>query len=211
MTELPGKLSKHFGSLFEPELLEEIEANGHLLRVPAGTVLIDLGQTMKEMPLVLEGYIRIMREDREGSELFLYYLQGGDVCAMSLTCCMQDKKSEIRAVAEEDTVLWMVPKMLMDEWVARFPTWRSYVFQAYNRRMDELLDTIDSIAFMRMDERLMKYLLDLKQSKGTYVIEKTHQEIANDLHTSRVVVSRLLKQLEREDKIEMHRNRIEIL
>ncbi|MEL6535283.1 MAG: Crp/Fnr family transcriptional regulator [Bacteroidota bacterium] len=211
MEELPSKVKEKFSGVFEPELIEDMIAVGRPMRVPAGTVILDLGQTMPEMPLVLNGHIRIMRDDEDGHELFLYYIQGGDVCAMSLTCCIQDKASEIRAIAEEDSLLWVVPKGKMDSWISKYTSWRTYVFQAYNSRFDELLDTIDSIAFMRMDERLMKYLLDLKQSKGTYVIEKTHQEIANDLNTSRVVVSRLLKQLEREDRIEMYRNRIEIL
>lgn len=207
----PSLIKQKFAGVFEPELLAEIEQVGELRRVSSGAVLVDLGETMERMPLVLEGYLRILREDEDGHELFLYHLLGGDVCAMSLTCCMQERPSEIRAIADEDSLLWMVPKHLMSDWVARYTSWRSYVFQAYNARFEELLETIDSIAFMRMDERLMKYLLDLQQRKGNFVIEKTHQEIATDLNTSRVVVSRLLKQLEREERIELHRNRIEIL
>lgn len=211
MEPLPSKIRDQFEAIFEPELLDEIMIKGRLVKLKSGSILVDIGQTLDMMPLMLNGFVRILRENEQGHELFLYYLQPGDTCAMSLVCCMQTRPSEIRAVVEEDSILWLVPKEAVDSWMGRFNSWRAFVFKTYHLRFDELLDTIDSIAFLRMDERLMKYLLDLKQSKASYVIAKTHQEIANDLNTSRVVISRLLKQLEKEEKIEMYRNRIEIL
>ncbi|MEJ2005955.1 MAG: helix-turn-helix domain-containing protein, partial [Cyclobacteriaceae bacterium] len=96
-------------------------------------------------------------------------------------------------------------------WISKYPSFRRFVFAAYQARFDELLHAIDSVAFMKMDERLYKYLLDKKQASGSYVINKTHQQVARELNTSRVVVSRLLKKLELEGKIEQHRNRIEVL
>ncbi|MDA0194566.1 MAG: Crp/Fnr family transcriptional regulator [Bacteroidetes bacterium] len=204
-------LQEKFSEIFEPSLLNEMADVGRLWKVKEGEVLIEIGQTLAAMPIVISGAIRILRDDEDGNELFLYYLNNGDVCAMSMTCCIQKKVSEIRAIAETDSEIWMVPLQLMDEWMKKYASWRGYVLNSYNHRFEELLDAINSVAFMRMDERLMKYLLDKKQNSGSYIIEQTHQEIARALNTSRVVISRLLKQLERDEKIEMHRNRIEIL
>lgn len=199
-----------FSKRFEPELINQINVLGQIKKYRAGKVLIDFGMQVKSIPLLLSGSIKVIREDLKGNELFLYFLGGGDTCAMSLTCCMNQKKSEIKAVVEEDTEVIMVPLQYMDEWM-KYPTWRQYVFGSYNERFEEMLQAVDSLAFMKLDERLMNYLLDCKQSTGGFAIYKTHQEIAGDLNTSRVVVSRLLKKLEQEDKIELHRNKIEIL
>lgn len=199
-----------FGEKFEPELLKEIESNGRMRELKSGTVLIDYGSAIEQIPLVLSGSIKVIREDQDGNELFLYFLGGGDTCAMSLTCCLHQKKSEIKAVAEEDTTVWMIPVKLMDEWM-KFPTWRQFVFGSYNERFQEMLTAVDALAFMKLDDRLMNYLLDCQQNAGDFVIQKTHQEIARDLNTSRVVVSRLLKKLSMEGKIELNRNKIEIL
>ena len=205
------KLKSEFKNIFEPALAQEILEMGNLRKIPAGQVMMEVGQPIKYMPIVISGTIRIYRDDKDGNELFLYYLNQNDVCAMSMTCCIQNKPSEIRAIAETDSELWMVPLDMMEEWIKKYSSWRAYVFDSYNRRFEELLDSINSVAFMKMDQRLMKYLLDKQQNTGSFVINETHQEIATALNTSRVVVSRLLKQLEREDKIELHRNRIEIL
>ncbi|MEP2024888.1 MAG: Crp/Fnr family transcriptional regulator [Reichenbachiella sp.] len=199
-----------FTQRFEPDLLAEINSLGQIKKFKAGKVLIDFGSNVKSIPLLLSGSIKIIREDPNGNELFLYFLGGGDTCAMSLTCCMSHKKSEIKAIAEEDTEVIMVPLEYMDGWM-KYATWRQFVFGSYNERFEEMLQAVDSLAFMKLDERLMNYLLDCKQSAGDFAINKTHQQIAKDLNTSRVVISRLLKKLELEDKIELHRNKIEIL
>ncbi len=204
------KIVNNFKKILEPKLIEEVIEHGRLHHAREGNIMIDYGQYMKELPLVLSGTIKILRKDNDGNELFLYYLNGGDSCAMSMTCCVGDKKSEIRAVAEDDSEIWMLPIRYMDEWMT-YKTWQAFVFNSYNARFEELLNTIDSIAFLRMDERLWKYLLDKKQASASYIITKTHQDIASELNTSRVVISRLLKQLERDEKIELYRNRIEVL
>jgi len=196
---------------FEPALTEDIKTTGRLKKVSAGTKVISPGIKTQEIPLVMDGSLRVMRHDDNGREIFLYYLDSGETCAMSISCCMENKVSEFSAVAEEDTTLWMIPMPLLDSWVQKYPTFRKFIFNAYQFRFDELLTAIDSVAFMKMDERLYKYLLDKKQASGSYVIKKTHQAIAQELNTSRVVISRLLKKLENEGKIEQKRNRLEIL
>lgn len=195
---------------FEPDLIREIEEKSFKRRLNIGQVLIDFGVPIKNIPLVLSGSIKIIREDKDGNEVFLYFLGGGDTCAMSLTCCINQKKSEIKAIVEEPAELLMIPAFYMDEWM-KYPSWRRFIFSSYSQRFEEMLNAVDSLAFMKLEERLMGYLLDCQQSAGDFAINKTHQEIAGDLNTSRVVISRLLKKLELKGKIELHRNKIEIM
>ncbi|MEM9329586.1 MAG: Crp/Fnr family transcriptional regulator, partial [Bacteroidota bacterium] len=196
---------------FEPRLAQEIAQAGRKRRVKRDQIVMNPGEKAIEMPFVLSGLLRVVRHDSKGKEIFLYYLEGGDTCAMSLTCCMEGKPSEFSVSAEEDSALWMIPMGYLDGWVQRYRSFRQFVFSSYQARFDELLETIDDVAFLKMDERLYKYLLDKKQATGSYVINRTHEQIAKELNTSRVVVSRLLKQLEKQEKIEQYRNRIEIL
>ncbi|MFT6865229.1 MAG: CRP/FNR family transcriptional regulator [Cyclobacteriaceae bacterium] len=209
MNELVGEVLDKSG--LEKGLIKEILSIGRLKKVRAGQSVITPEDAGVEMPIVLQGILKVMRQDVSGREIFLYFLEGGETCAMSITCCIEGKTSAFHVVAEEDSVLWMIPMTYMDMWITRYSSFRKFVFQAYQTRFDELLTTIDSVVFTNMDERIYKYLLDKKQASGSFVIEKTHEQIAKELNTSRVVVSRLLKQLEHEDKIEQHRNRIEIL
>ena len=209
MSDLVLKVLGNTG--LEKELVDEIISIGRLKKVVQGQIVMTPEMSGDEMPIVLEGLLKVMRQDEDGNEIFLYYLEGGETCAMSITCCIEGKKSAFKVLAEDDSILWMIPMAYLDRWIVKYPTFRRFVFHSYQIRFDELLNTIDSVVFTKMDERIFKYLLDKKQASGSFVIEKTHEQIARDLNTSRVVVSRLLKQLEREDKIEQHRNRIEIL
>jgi CRP/FNR family transcriptional regulator len=205
------KLNNKYGSFFEAALISEIEAVGTLKKVSAGTQLMHIGQYIKSMPLVLAGTLKIMREDQEGDSLLLYYLEQGETCAMTLSCCLGNQKSEIIAIAESDSELIMIPIEKMEAWTAQYKSWRNFVFTSYNQRIKDLLETVDSIAFLKMDERLIKYLEEKSRISEDGIIHKTHQEIANELHTSRVVISRLLKTLERKGKIQIERNRVKII
>ena len=130
---------------------------------------------------------------------------------MTLSCCMGNKKSEIRAIAETDAELIMIPVKKMADWMSKYPSWQNFILQSYQDRLKELLQAIDTIAFLKMDERLLKYLRDKAMVNRDETIKVTHQGIAQDLHTSRVVVSRLLKKLEKEGSIELHRNKLKII
>ena len=152
-----------------------------------------------------------MREDQEGDSLLLYYLEQGETCAMTLNCCLGSQKSEIIAVAESDTELIMIPIEKMEAWTAQYKSWRNFVFNSYNHRIKDLLETVDSIAFLKMDERLIKYLEEKSRISDDLIIHKTHQEIAHELHTFRVMISRLLKTLERKGEITIERNRVKLL
>jgi CRP/FNR family transcriptional regulator len=204
-------LERNYGYLFEEELLNEIEAIGKCKLIKQGERLLDIGEDIKVMPLLFSGAIKILREDEQGDELLLYFIEKGDTCAMTFSCCMGTGKSEIRAIAETDTELLLIPIEKMDEWMAKYQSWRVFILDSYHSRMTELLETIDTLAFMKMDERLMKYLKDRAMVTNDDVIYSTHQDVAQDLHTSRVVVSRLLKSLENEGRIELSRNHIKVI
>ena len=205
------ELKDSYGHLFEDDLLQEINQVGTFKDVPAGMKLMEIGQYVRSMPLLISGAIKILREDQDGDELLLYFLERGDTCAMTMSCCMGQTKSEVRAVAEIDTSLMMIPIQKMEEWTGKYKSWRNFVFQSYHDRLQELLETVDSIAFLKMDERLLKYLNEKVQITGDNIIHNTHQEIAYELHTSRVVISRLLKKLEKLGKIELNRNSIKVI
>lgn len=204
-------LKKNFTNIFEDDLIEEINRVGFLKEIKEGEKVIEIGDYVRSMPLLISGAIKILREDDKGDELLLYFLERGDTCAMTLTCGLGQTKSEIRAIAELDTSLIMIPIQKMEEWTGKYKSWRNFVFQSYHERLTEMLETIDSIAFLNMDERLVKYLQSKQKVTNDSLINSTHQEIAYELHTSRVVVSRLLKKLESLGKIELYRSSIKIV
>ncbi len=204
-------LKSYYGYLFEDELLQEIANTAIHKSFEANTIIIDVDSYITSIPLLLKGAIKILREDKEGDELALYYIEKGDTCAMTLSCCTGLTKSKIKAVAETDIELLMIPKEKMSEWLSTYKTWQEFILQSYHSRLDEFIEAVDTIAFLNMDERLLKYLKDKAMVTGSDEIIATHQQIANDLHTSRVVVSRLLKALENKEEIKLQRNQIKVL
>lgn len=204
-------LYQKFGYVLDDSLINEIINVGVFKSFSKDDIIIDINQPMLHIPLLLKGHIKILREDNEGNELLIYFLEAGETCTMSLTCCMGTSKSKIRAVAEQDSDLIMIPVQKMKEWFHGNECWRNFIIESYQIRFDEMLDAIDSIAFLKMDERLYKYLVNKSMLNESATLLIKHQEIAEDLHTSRVVISRLLKQLENENKIILGRNKIEVI
>ena len=149
------ELKEGYGHIFEEALISEIMQVGTFKEVPEGFKLMDIGEYVRGMPLLVSGAIKVLREDKDGDELLLYYLEKGDTCSMTMTCCMGDSKSEIRAIAETDAKLIMIPIQKMDEWSAKYKSWRNFVFESYHNRLNELLNTLDSIAFIKSDMRLI--------------------------------------------------------
>jgi CRP/FNR family transcriptional regulator len=201
-------LKQKFAHILDEDLISEISEKGILKNFKKDDIIIDINQTLNFIPLLLTGDIKIIREDNEGKELLIYFLEAGDTCTMSLTCCLGESKSKIRAVAEKDSTLIMIPVKNMHTWFHNNASWRDFILRSYQIRFDEMLEAIDNLAFMKMDERLYKYLKNMSMVDETKTISIKHQEIAEDLNTSRVVISRLLKKLENEGKIELGRNRI---
>lgn len=198
-------------SHFEPDLISEISAVGQVYTHKRGDIMIDLGEEIKFIPIILEGAIKIVREDENGDELLLYFVEFGNTCAMTLNCCIGNVSSEIRAICESDTRLIMIPVMYMDQWLTKYKSWRTFIFNNYQNRMIELLKAIDSLTFKKLDQRLEQYLHEKANVSKNKELQITHYEIATDLNSSRVVISRLLKQLENEGKVQLGRNTIILL
>ncbi|OIO09697.1 MAG: Crp/Fnr family transcriptional regulator [Flavobacteriales bacterium CG03_land_8_20_14_0_80_35_15] len=205
------KLHDYYREIFEPELIEEIVKYGTYKLIKKGEMLIDINQVITDIPLLLNGAIKIVRENAQGEELSLYFLERGDTCAISFNTCLRRKKSLVRGIAEIDSEVIFLPIGKLDEWLSKFKTWREFVIDSYNIRLNEMIEAIDTLAFMNMDERLYKHLTDKVQIMRNTSLNTTHLEISQELNTSRVVVSRLLKQLEHQGKIKLSRNQIEVL
>lgn len=204
-------LQENFTGIFEFELLQELAQAGTLLAIDEGHILMSVGSYIRSVPIILEGSVKILRPDNDGKEALLYYLGGMDSCAMSLTCCLGQKQSEILAVAEEKTRLISVPIEKVEEWMMKYNSWKQFVFMTYQRRFEDLLNTIDQIAFHKLDERLLMLLKRKSKACNCKIFVITHEELANELATSREVVSRLLKQLEKIGKVKISRNKVELL
>ena len=204
------KIREAFPNFTDPQLLEAIQRESQVMEISSGIVLIEPGHFIKSVPLLIEGSVKIMRMDDEEKELFLYYLAPGETCALSLTCCTASKPSEIKAVAEENSILIFIPISVHEQFANEFKQWKDFVSITYQQRFQELLATLDAVAFKRMDERLIRYLVTKMKQLKSNELHTTHQEIANELGTSREVISRLLKQLEKKRWIELGRNIIYI-
>jgi len=194
---------------FEEELRQAIAEEGMLKQVETGDALIEEAQFIRSFPILIEGLIRVTRMDESGNELLLYYLQPGEVCSVSLSCCMDRTRSKVRAIAEEDTSVIVLPVELLDSWITNFQTWKEFVMFSMRKRFDELLNTLDSIAFLKMDERLERFFRDRYRTTGYKTYSRSHQDIALALNTSREVISRLLKQMEKLEMVSLSRNRID--
>jgi CRP/FNR family transcriptional regulator len=200
-----------FDSVFEPALLDEIQQFGQVKHFSEGDLIMDYGKYIRMMPMIVKGTVKVFRMDETGNEILLYYLSNNDSCSMAYSCCMEAKKSEVKAIAEDEVELIAIPHQKLEEWLCKYPSWKSYIMRSFNERFLELLKSIESIAFHKLDERLIAYLKEKQRHTGSSVIKATHYVIADELHTSRVVVSRLLKQLENDKKIILYRNEIKLL
>jgi CRP/FNR family transcriptional regulator len=196
------------GHILEAALIQEMGEVARVRETTIDEIIVHVGDELKMIPLVLSGSIKVSRENNDGEELLLYYIEGGDTCAMTLQCCVRKTDSQIKATTMEPSLLLMFPVEKIEDWMNRYKGWREFILQSYHTRLTELMETIDAIAFMRLDERILKYLKDQAKLLGTIEIHHTHQQIADDLHSSRVVISRLLKQLENKGLIEIHRNKL---
>jgi CRP/FNR family transcriptional regulator len=196
---------------FEAALVNEILEHGTLQEIEEGDVLMDYGKNIRSMPIILSGTIKVMRQDEEGREILLYYLGSSESCAMAYTCCMESRQSEVKAIAEERVTVLAIPQKKLDEWLVKYASWRTYIFNSFTQRFNEMLKSIDSIAFGKLDERLEQYLRNKAKISGKSSILLTHHQIAEDLGTTRVVISRLLKKLENDGSLLLYRNEIKLL
>jgi len=208
MSELEDIVKRSF-PFFESGLRSAISEAGTIRDFTTGQELIREDQFIRSFPIVLSGLIKVCRTGISGNELLLYYLRPGEVCTVSLICCMDRTRSRVKALAEEETTTILIPVELLDSWMTLYQTWKEYVMRSIQMRFDELLIALDSIAFMKMDERLEKFFTDRYRTTGSKVYEGSHQEVAQSLNSSREVISRLLKQMENRGLIRLSRGRID--
>ncbi len=204
-------IQKSLMPLFGKELTDEIIACGLFQEYREGEVIVDYDKYIKSMPIVISGVVKVFRRDEDGNEILLYYISNNESCAMAYTCCMEARKSEIKAVADTPVELLFIPHDKLDEWLIKYPVWKSYVFNSFTQRFNELLRSLESIAFQKLDERLIRYLKNKSEVTGSKVISLSHQQIADEMGTSRVVVSRMLKILENQKKLILYRNELKLL
>lgn len=202
---------RHLFPDLETGLQQELKEKGRIMEVKAGQVLIQSGQNIRNTMIVLDGLVKLFRENDEGSEFFMYHLHPGDGCALSLICDRSFKMSSVTAKAVTDSVLLVVPLEHTENWMRQYRTWYHFVVGTYRRRYEELLETIDHIAFQNMDERLEFYLRRHRNALNTNVLEITNTQIAQELNSSREVISRLMKKLSEDGKVRLLKNGIELL
>lgn len=198
-------------SLFEKELIQELFQYGELKHFEADDVIMDYGKYVRMMPFILSGTVKVFRRDENDKEILLYYLSDNESCSMAYGCCIAAKKSEVKAIAEDDGKLLALPFVKLNDWLCKYEGWRNYIFNSFNERFVELLNSIDIVAFGKMDNRLRQYLMEKYERSGSTVIKVSHYKIADELATTRVVISRILKQFENENKLILYRNEIKLL
>jgi CRP/FNR family transcriptional regulator len=194
----------------DPQLKAEFTRYAKTKHFDSGEVIMYPGNAIVYIPIVVSGSIRVLREDEEGRDVFLYHIYPGQTCAMSLNCCQAHNTSMIKAVAETDTEVYMIPAEMMDEWF-KYKEWKAYVNNTYSMRFTELMQVIDLIAFNNMDKQLLHYLNERARALNTKALFITHQQIADELHTQREGISRLLRTMESKGLLRLGRNTIEIL
>ncbi len=204
-------LYKSFKFTFEQELLDEIIEIGTYKKIAKGQMFVDIGDEMTHIPLIVKGVIKVIREDNNNDEILLYFLESGGTCAISFANCINIKQSIFRGIAEIDTECILIPVNSIEGWLVKYRTWREFIIDSYHERLTEMVEAIETVAFLNLDDRLTKYLLNEVKILQKKELQITHQEIASDLNTSRVVISRILKKLERKGKIELGRNVITII
>ncbi|MFP3831849.1 Crp/Fnr family transcriptional regulator [Chryseobacterium sp. SIMBA_028] len=202
-------LSSEFSS--SPELVEKLYQNGITKNYNQGDIILDENASIRSIPIVMKGMLKVIRTEEDGREILLYYIKAGESCIMSFLGGMHNEKSIVKAEIEEDAEILFLPVDKVSLFIKEHPEWLDYIFRLYHKRFEELLDIINAIAFKKVDERLLNLLHKKVEITGVNTINTTHEQLANELGTARVVVSRLLKQLEDEGKVKLGRNKIILL
>ena len=201
-------LIKNLFPTLEEGLYDELAEHGTIKEFKAGETLLKVGQTIRSTMLILNGLVKLYREDDEGKEFFIYHLEAGQACSLSMVCAAKHETSEVLAKALTDASVLSIPLEFMDKWMSKYKSWYQFVITSYRNRFEEMLKTIDAIAFSNMDERLEDYIKKQVARLGNN-LKMTHQDIASDLNSSREVISRLLKKMEAKNWVTIHRNSIE--
>ncbi|MBS1559202.1 MAG: Crp/Fnr family transcriptional regulator [Bacteroidetes bacterium] len=208
--ELP-ELRKIYSAMFELALLKEIEEKSMIFTASAGQGLIKMHQPITVVPLMLSGILKVSRENEEGQDLILYYLKAGESCAMTLSCGMMSQPSQVKGTAEEDLSMLCVPVPIMEEWMLKYPSWKKFVMGTIVTEYIGIIKSVEDVTFKKMDERLINFLKTKSKLSRSSLVNLSHQQIADELSTNRVVVSRLLKKMENEKRLLLFRNQVKLL
>jgi len=197
--------------IFKSLLNDAVYASGQIKVFPAETILLNLQSYIKSIPIVLSGSIKVIKTDEDGQEILLYYIKPGESCIMSFLAGLHNDTSKIKAIVEEDAEVLMIPIEKAGQWIREFPEWTDFIFNLYQKRFEELLDVVNAVAFQKMDVRLMNLLQQKASLFHTKEISVTHQQLADELGTTREAVSRVLKQLEKSQALVLSRNKISLV
>ena len=197
--------------IFQAALVQEIEDSGNLKHFVAGETIVNMDSYIKNIPVVLSGSIKVIRTEEDGREILLYYLTPGESCIVSILSGMKNETSKIKAIVEEDADIMLIPADKAKEWVKKYPDWTEFIFDLYQKRFEELLDVVNSVAFQKIDTRLLHLIKQKTQLYHSKEISVTHQQLADELGITREATSRVLKQMEKEHLVILSRNKIELL
>jgi len=197
-------------NLFHSLLNEEVYQTGQIKSFPAGTVILNINAYIKSIPIVLSGSIKVIKTDKDGQEILLYYIKPGESCIMSFLAGIHNDTSKIKAIVEEDAEILLIPVNKASDWIKQFPEWTDFIFNLYQKRFEELLEVVNAVAFQKLDARLLQLLQQKSSLFHSKEIQVTHQQLADELGTTREAVSRILKQMENSNLISLSRNRISL-
>lgn len=207
--DIARQIRQHFTVLAQSgDIAQAIATESQALSLPEGKVLLDTGDTINYIPLVIDGIIKVVRSDHDGHEILMYYIHPGESCALTLSASLKREKSKIKAVVQQKATIVLLPTTVNWQLARRYPVWFDFVLDAYGKRFEELLELVEEVGFKHLDERLEKYLRHQFAFHSGTIIAISHQEIASALGTARVVVSRMLKQLEKKGQIRLMRGKI---
>ncbi len=206
----PQTLRKTFPAFDQSDLVEWLVQQSLQKKFEPDTELLHVGGVVRHIPLMLSGSVKVSRQDNEGREIFLYYILPGETCAMTLSACYKGETSRINAVTQEPSAIVLLPAALIHEATRRFPAWQRFAFDSFGSRFDELLHTLESVVFQQLDERLKHYLLEKSAALKSNRLHISQQQIADDLHASREVISRLIRQFEQRGILHHARGVIEM-
>jgi CRP/FNR family transcriptional regulator, anaerobic regulatory protein len=211
MLDDASKLIQVYASVFEPQLLDEMEEKSVLVTASAGQGLIKSGQPIKMVPLVVDGILKVSRENEDGQELLLYYVKPGQGCAMTFSCGLMSMPSQVKGTAEDDLSMLCVSVSIMEQWMQHYASWKKFVMTTIVSEFMDVIKSVDDVTFKKMDDRLVNYLKEKSKLGKSSLVNLSHQQIADEMGTNRVVISRLLKKLEHEKRVLLFRNQIRLL
>ena len=197
--------------IFQSDLVKEIENSGNLKHFEAGDTIVNMDSYIKHIPVVISGSMKVIRTEEDGREILLYYLTPGESCIVSILAGMKNETSKIKAIVEEDAEIMLIPADKAKEWVRKYPEWTDFIFNLYQKRFEELLEVVNSVAFQKIDTRLLHLIKQKTQLYQSKEISVTHQQLADELGITREATSRVLKQMEKDHLLILSRNKIELL